>query len=113
VKERKRPAKFKNKMDGREDFRILTGCWREEKKNTEKKERGKYYKRNGYASKEVERLRAKGRWMNVNMSERDKDTDKQERRERIKESKNRKYESCITEKIPEYLERDRVQEKEK
>jgi hypothetical protein len=112
VKERKRPAKFEDKMDGREDFRILTKCWREEKKNTEKKERGKY-QRNGYASKEVERLRAKGRWMNVNMSERDKDTDKQERRERIKEFKNRKYESCITEEIPEYLERDRVQEKEK
>jgi hypothetical protein len=36
----------------------------------------------------VERLRAKGRWMNVDLSERDKDTDKQEkreRRERIKE----------------------------
>jgi hypothetical protein len=32
----------------------------------------------------VERLRAKGRWMNVELSERDKDTDKQERRERIK-----------------------------
>jgi hypothetical protein len=51
--------------------------------------------------------------MNVNLSESDKDTDKQERRERIKDSKNRKYESCITEEIPEYLERDRVQEKEK
>jgi hypothetical protein len=32
----------------------------------------------------VERLRAKGRWMNVELNERDKDTDKQERRERIK-----------------------------
>jgi hypothetical protein len=30
------------------------------------------------------RLRAKGRWMNGEMSERDKDTDKQQRRERIK-----------------------------
>jgi hypothetical protein len=43
----------------------------------------------------VERLRAKGRWMNVDLSERDKDTDKQEkrkRRERIKESRyNREY----------------------
>jgi hypothetical protein len=34
-------------------------------KNTEKKEREKYYQRNGYASEEVERLRAKGRWVNV------------------------------------------------
>jgi hypothetical protein len=31
--------------------------------------------------------RAKGRWMNVELSERDKDTDKQERRARIKESR--------------------------
>jgi hypothetical protein len=43
----------------------------------------------------VESLRAKGRWMNVELSERDKDTDKQERRERIKESRhNREYERC-------------------
>jgi hypothetical protein len=34
----------------------------------------------------VERLRGKGRW-NVELSERDKNTDKQERRERIKESR--------------------------
>jgi hypothetical protein len=45
----------------------------------------------------VERLRAKGRWMNVELSEKDVDTDKQERRERY----NRKYERCMTEEIPE------------
>jgi hypothetical protein len=50
----------------------------------------------------VERLRAKGRWMNVEMSKRDKDTDKQERRKRIKESKyNRDYQRCMTEEMPE------------
>jgi hypothetical protein len=50
----------------------------------------------------VERLIAKGRWMNVELSERDKDTDKEERRERIKESRyNTKR--CMTEEIPEYL----------
>jgi hypothetical protein len=32
-------AKFENKMDGREESRILTKCWREKKKNEEKKER--------------------------------------------------------------------------
>jgi hypothetical protein len=49
----------------------------------------------------VERLRAEGRWMSAELSERDKDTDKQEGRERIKESRyNREYE---TEEIPEYL----------
>jgi hypothetical protein len=42
---------------------------------------------NRYASEEVERLRAKGRWMNAELSEKDKDTDKLERRERIEESR--------------------------
>jgi hypothetical protein len=52
----------------------------------------------------VERLRAKGRWMNVELSERGKDTDKQER---IKESiYNREYERCMTEEILEYLGRE-------
>jgi hypothetical protein len=56
----------------------------------------------------VEKLKAKGRWMNVELSERDKDTDKQERRETITEAiYNRKYERCMTEEIPEYLGRER------
>jgi hypothetical protein len=39
----------------------------------------------------VEKLRAKQRWIDVELSERDKDTDNQERTERIKESRyNRK-----------------------
>jgi hypothetical protein len=39
----------------------------------------------------------KGKWMKVELSERDKDTDKEERRERIRESKyNRECERCIT-----------------
>jgi hypothetical protein len=70
-------------------------------KNTEKKEREKYYQRNGYASEEVERSRVKGKWMNVELCERDKDTDKQERRKRIKGSRyNREYEGSMTEEIP-------------
>jgi hypothetical protein len=40
--------------------------------------------KSGYASEEVERLRAKGKLINVKLSKWDKDTDKQERRERIK-----------------------------
>jgi hypothetical protein len=60
----------------------------------------------------VERLRAKGRWMNVELNERDKNTDKQGRRERTKESRhNRKYERCMTEEIPEYLGRKSAKEK--
>jgi hypothetical protein len=55
----------------------------------------------------VERLRAKGRWMNVELSERDKAIDKHERRKRIKESRyNRKYERCLIEEIPEYLRKE-------
>ncbi|KAH0814695.1 hypothetical protein GEV33_008096 [Tenebrio molitor] len=53
----------------------------ERKERTRRRRREKYYHRNGYASEEVERLRAQGRWMNVKLSERDKDTDKQKRRE--------------------------------
>jgi hypothetical protein len=47
----------------------------------------------------------KARWMNVELSERDKDAaDKQEKRERIKKSRyNREYERGMTEEIPEYL----------
>jgi hypothetical protein len=110
VKAEKRAGRFEDKMDGREECRILMECWREKKKNMEKKEREKYYQRNG---EEVERLRAKGRWMNVKLSERDKDT-KQERRERIKESRyNREYERCMTEEILEYLVGESAKERKK
>jgi hypothetical protein len=48
----------------------------------------------------------------MEMSERDKDIDKQERRERIKESRyNRKYERCMTEEIPEYMGRETAKER--
>jgi predicted peptidase len=112
IESRKEAAKFEGKMDERVECRILTECWREKKKNKEKKNREKYYQRNRYASEEVERLRAKGKWMNVELSERDKYTDKQERSERIKESRyNRKYERCMTENS-EAPGGERVQKKE-
>jgi hypothetical protein len=42
----------------------------------------------------------------------DKDTDKQERQEKIKESRyNREYKRCMTEEIPEYLGRESVKER--
>jgi hypothetical protein len=66
------------------------GYWRNaaEKKTRRRRREGITIGETGrYASEEVERLRAKGRWMNVELSERDKDTDKQERRERIKKSR--------------------------
>jgi hypothetical protein len=55
-------------MEGKE-------CARKRKK-TERRGERKCYQRNRYASEEVERLRAKGRWMNVELSEKDKDTEK-------------------------------------
>jgi hypothetical protein len=75
-------------MDGTEDYRIPTECWR--KKNTTKKERGK-------SKKKVERLRAKGRWMNVELSERDKDTrtSKKQRKKEGKEGKESKNPDTI------------------
>jgi hypothetical protein len=88
---------------------------RRKKKNTETKGREKYYQRNWHASEEVEWLGGNGRWMIVELSERDKDRQarKKERRERIKEfGYNREYERCMTEEIPEYL-GERVQKKEK
>jgi hypothetical protein len=48
-----------------------------------RKEKEHGEEKNGHASEKVERLRAKGRWMNVELSERDKDTkSKKERKER-------------------------------
>jgi hypothetical protein len=54
---KKRAAKFEDKMDEREDCRILTECWREKKKITEKKEREKSFQRNGYASGKIKSKR--------------------------------------------------------
>jgi hypothetical protein len=46
------------------------------------------------------------------VSGRDKDIDKQERRERIKESRYKmEYEKCMTEEIPEYLGRENARER--
>jgi hypothetical protein len=60
VKAGKRAAKFEDKIDGREECRTLTESWRENKKT--RRRRLKYYQRNEFASEEVERFRAKGRW---------------------------------------------------
>ncbi|KAH0818793.1 hypothetical protein GEV33_003998 [Tenebrio molitor] len=112
VKAGKRAAKFEDRMGGREECRILTECYREKKNNADEKEREKYCRRNGYASEEVERMRAEGRWMCAELSERDRDTDKQERRERIREARyNREYERCVTEDVPVYLGRESTKER--
>jgi hypothetical protein len=93
VKAGNKAAKFEDKIDGREG------------------EEGQ--KENWYA-REVEGLRAKGRWKNVELREREKDTNKQDRRQRIKESRyNREYERCMTEEISEYLGREYKRDKRK
>jgi hypothetical protein len=85
---------------------------KKKKKNADEKEREKYCRKNGYTIKEVERVRAKGRWMCAELSEKDRDTDKQERRERIRESRyNREYERCVTEDVPVYLGRESAKER--
>jgi hypothetical protein len=57
----------------------------------------------------MERLRAKGKWISVEISESDKDKD--ERRERIKSKYSRGYKGCMTEEIPEYLGRKSARER--
>jgi hypothetical protein len=112
VKAEKRAAKFEDRMGGREECRILSECYREKKKSADVKERENYCRRNGYASEEEERLRAEGRWMCAELSERDRDTNKQERRERIRDSRyNRKYEKCMTDDVPVYLGRESAKER--
>jgi hypothetical protein len=55
-------------------------------------------------------MRAEGRRMSVELSERDRDTDNQERRERIRECTYKwEYERCMTEDVPVYLGRESVQ----
>jgi hypothetical protein len=50
--------------------------------------------------------------MNVELCERDKDTDKQERRKRIRKSRYKsQYERCMTEGIPEFLGRESARER--
>jgi hypothetical protein len=74
--------KFEDKMDERKECRIRTECWREKKTRRGKRER--------HTTRRADML------VNVGLSERDKNTEKKERRERIKESRyNRKYERCM------------------
>jgi hypothetical protein len=50
--------------------------------------------------------------MCAELSERDRDTDKQERRKRIRESRyNREYERCVTEDVPVYLGKESAKER--
>jgi hypothetical protein len=75
VKAGKRKAKFEEKMDGREECRVLTECWGERKKNREKRER-EILPEKRVCQWRSGKIKRKRKMMNVELSERDKDTDK-------------------------------------
>jgi hypothetical protein len=109
VKAGKRVAKFEDKRDGREECRILTECWWEKKKNTEKKEREKYK----VSEKRICQWRSgkieSKRKMNECRAEWKRQRDRQVRK---KGKNNRVYERCIQRKFRSTW-GQRVQEKEK
>jgi hypothetical protein len=59
----------------------------------------------------VERLRAKRRWMNVEMSERDKDRQARKNGKNQRIQIHRAYEWCLPEEIPEYLGKESARER--
>jgi len=99
-------VKYEDRMRERVHCKILQECWKM-RRMTVGNDREAYYKRNGYAIEEIERRRENGRWMYVELCERDRDIEKQERRERIRESRyNDKYEKLLHNNLPEYLKRE-------
>jgi hypothetical protein len=113
VKVGKRAAKFEDRMGGREECGYSLSAV-EKRKRTRMRgiERSTTGETDTYASEEVERMRAEGILTSAELSERDKDTDKQERRERIRESRyNREYERCMMEEIWVYMGKGSAREK--
>ncbi|KAJ3661189.1 hypothetical protein Zmor_005598 [Zophobas morio] len=77
-------------------------------------ERDKYYEGKGYACEEIERMREMRRSMKEELSVRDKDIDKQERRSRISESRyNAEYRKIVKDEVPKYTQRERESIKKK
>jgi hypothetical protein len=113
VKVGKRAAKFEDRMGAREECGYSLSAV-EKRKRTRMRgiERSTTGETDTYASEEVERMRAEGILTSAELSERDKDTDKQERRERIRESRyNREYERCMMEEIWVYMGKGSAREK--
>jgi hypothetical protein len=102
VKAGNRTAKFEDKMDRKEDCRMLTECWREKKKNTEKKKSEKYV----LPEKRVCQWRKKWKdweqkengWMKL--SERNKDTDRQVRKKGV--NQRIQIQQGVWQEIPKY-----------
>ncbi|KAJ3657817.1 hypothetical protein Zmor_009596 [Zophobas morio] len=97
---------FEEKFNERGDYKILQECWKEIRKEGGKhvwNERDKYYEGKGYACEEIERMREMGISMKEELSVRDKDLDKQERRSRISESRyNAEYRKILKDEVPKY-----------
>jgi hypothetical protein len=103
LKAGKRRAKFEDRMGGREECRIMTECYRKKKKNADEGER-EVLQEEWVCHEEVERLKAEGRWMCAELSERAEiRTSKREGRE----SGNR----VTIEDVPVYLRRKSAKER--
>ncbi|KAJ3656992.1 hypothetical protein Zmor_016028 [Zophobas morio] len=75
-------------------------------------ERDKYYEGKGYACEEIGRMREMERGMKEELSVRDKDMDKQERRSRISESRyNAEYRKIVKDEVRKYTHRESIKEK--
>ncbi|KAJ3647066.1 hypothetical protein Zmor_024613 [Zophobas morio] len=111
----KKAVGFEDKFSERGDCKILQECWKEIRKEEGKhvwNEKDKYYEGKGYACEEIERMREMARSMKEELSVRDKDIDKQERRSRISESRyNAEYIKIVKNKVPKYIEREYKGEK--
>jgi hypothetical protein len=54
-----RAAKFEDKMDGREECKILTECWREKKKKTMEERERNTIRKTGLRVKKCEKIKSK------------------------------------------------------
>ncbi|KAJ3656198.1 hypothetical protein Zmor_015294 [Zophobas morio] len=106
---------FKENLSERGDCKILQEYWKETRKEGGKhawNKRDKYYEGKGYACEETERMREMERNMKEELSVRDKDIDKQERRLRISESRcNAEYRKIVKDEVPKYTHRESRKEK--
>ncbi|KAJ3647217.1 hypothetical protein Zmor_024747 [Zophobas morio] len=111
----KRAVGFEEKFSERGDSKILQECWIEIRKEGRKhvwNERDKYYEGKGYACEEIERMREMGRSMKEELTVRDKDIDKQERRSRISVCRySAEYRKIVKDEVPKYTEREYKGEK--
>ncbi|KAJ3649713.1 hypothetical protein Zmor_021438 [Zophobas morio] len=98
-----RAVGFEEKFSERGDFKILQECWKEIRKEGGKHiwNEGDYSEGKGYACEEIGSMREMGRSMKEELSVRDKDIDKEERRSGISESRyNAEYRKIVKDEVP-------------